>query len=189
VLLAYAAVLICPHIRGSAYAADPDKGSFGERVVHVASDIKYPEVDDEIYSHPLMKEMFAHADHFIADAKEFFFQHPELPELQARVAMMALQCASLDEYLKLVDRLSGAARGKISQWVLFYSIAPGFEESTRLAMGFHDKKVRSVLMKAARSPNATPNLRQAVREILDGTAAGFVTREKWVTTLKCNGKM
>jgi hypothetical protein len=172
----------------NAHTVDRDQESFGYRVQQVALDLKYPEVNDEIYSHPLMREMFAHPEPFLTDAQTFFFQHPDLAELQSRVAITALQCANIDEYLKLLDRLSSAAKGKVSEWVLFYSVVPGFESSTRLATGFRDKKIQGALKKVARSPNATPNLRDAIKHILDGTAANAISSEKWTPTLVCKGK-
>jgi len=189
VLLTCAVGLKPPSALGNADGGDVDSGSFGRRVQQVVADLKHPEFDDELFAHPLMREMFNSPERFLSDGQTFLLGHPGLPELQSRVAVLALQCAGLDQYLSLLERLSNAAAGTISQWVLFYSVSPGLESSTRLPMGFRDKKIRVALRRAARSPNATPNLREAVKEILDGTIARFIAREKWATALKCNGKM
>ena len=185
VLLACAAGLDATPALGKADVVNDGPEAFGRRVQQVVSDLKCPECDDEIYAHPLMKEMFDRPEDFLSDAQVFLLRHPELSQLQSRVAAIALQCAGLDGYLTLLERLSEADRGRISQWVLFYSVVPGFESSTRLAMGFRDKKIAAVLKKVAQSPNATSNLRDAVRHILNGTAANSVAKEKFVSTLQC----
>jgi len=160
--------------------------SFGRRIQRVISESKYVEhFDDELFTHPLMQEVFNASERFRSDAQTYILRHPELSRVQARVSLVALQCLPLDDYLNLVDRMATAENGAISKWALFYSVVPGFESSTRLAMGFRDQRIRKVLEKAARSPNATAALRTAIADILDGSSARQLQERGWTPTLRC----
>jgi hypothetical protein len=158
---------------------------YAQRVQIIVSSLKEPNYDDELLEHPLMKEVFENPGRFLSEAEAYLVQHSDLTKVQARVALSALQCAPLDDYLRLLDTLGRAGRGKVNQWSLFYAVTPGFEWSTRLAKRFRDKTVRDTLNRLVRSANATAAVRSSVVHILDGTAARSIEREKWVPMLRC----
>ena len=101
-----------------------------------------------------------------------------------RSLLVSLQCVALPEYLAFVDRLSSKKPGRLNQWIRFYSISPGFEASTRLAVTFKSENVQKTLGRVSKSPNANEKTRAAVTEILDGTAARYVESEKFVSILR-----
>ena len=163
--------------------------AFGKRIeaiVHAVDEVD--RFDDNLFSNPEMKDMFSHSFQLKGGALGYLFEHPDLPRTEARVTMATLQCLPLSEYLALIDKLGKAGSGKVSQWVLLYSVSPGIEWSTRLAIGFRQSEVRETLLRLSASPNATRIVKNSIEDILKGRVARYVSREKITPKWQCSAE-
>ena len=159
---------------------------FGKRIEGILSSTTYlQEVDDELFSDKRMQEVLARPERFRSEVESYLKGHPSAAETRIRIAILGMQCLKLDDYLQFVETLSAAERGRMSRWALFYSVVPGFEWSTRLALGYRDGRIRRTLESVSRSANSDEKIRLAIGSILDGTASRAITMHKTIPTLRC----
>jgi len=124
-------------------------------------------------------------DALLPDVECLLRCYPRAPDQQIHVAILVLQCLGLDDNVDFLNRLALLAAGGVSPWALLYGIAPGEEWSVRVELHYKEPKVRDVLKRLARSPNADKRARSAIAAILSGAAAKYDRESGEKTVLKC----
>jgi hypothetical protein len=165
----------------------PDAVAVGARIDAIVAGIREPEFDDELWESSALREMYRNSTLFLPGIESYLRTNPAAAEIKAHVALLALQCLPLGQYLGFTSRLAKAGKGEIGEWALFYSVVPGFEWSLRLGLEYKDARVRAVLSDVAASANADDQVRSAVEGILRGDVARTAKRDKDRALLKCHG--
>lgn len=166
----------------------PDAAAVKQRIDSIVAALRFPEDDGELWGSASLREMYLHSALFLPGIEGYLRANPKAPELNVRVALRALQCLQLDQYLDFTARLAQAHKGAVGKWALFYALVPGAEWSMRLGVAYKDERVRSVLKQVSASSNADEQVRSAVTELLRGDISRYARTGREHAVLECGSQ-
>jgi hypothetical protein len=162
-------------------AAGEGELRYREAIESIVSDagvfINFDMIDD-----PRLEYFFGRPSEFEAQARRLIADaHASLQE--RRVALISMQCLPLTRYLDLLRFISRLEPTDENRILTHHAILPGFQWSTRIALGFKDASVRSALRDVLESPIVDNDLKRAIGEVLSGTTATYIRerneRPRW----------
>jgi hypothetical protein len=158
-----------------------------DKIVRESPSLADPGWDDDLWTNKEMKELVRQPGRFRDPIEQYLLGPGKKSDAAIRVAVLAVQCLPLGDYIAFVGHLAGVGKGQVSGRALLYGIVPGSEWSTRIQLGYDNPGIKELLLAVKGSPNADKNVRSIVDHILAGQYARDLRRTGKKPNLRCDG--
>jgi hypothetical protein len=134
--------------------------------------------DGAYFNNPWIKTEYPRSLERLADIRAALVDK-ELSAQDQKLAVRLAQCLPLDRYVELLrDAVAWHEKGELRSEVLDALVNPGSQWGTLLSMNWRDGSVRALLTDIAQRKSTTPQTRDYIKTVLDGSDAKFIAEHR-----------